>query len=105
MAVTGIQNRCSPVGCRRDRLACHSALSLSESGGLWPRNRRPWPALIRRVYEVNPLVCPACEGRMAILAFIEQEDVIFPIFRRLGLLADGVEPAEEGEARDLPPLR
>jgi hypothetical protein len=27
--------------------------------------------LIRQVYEVNPLVCPGCEGAMKIIAVIE----------------------------------
>lgn len=58
--------------------------------------RRAWAALIKRVYEVDPLVCPACGGRTAILALIEQKEGIFPILRRLGLLAD------RAEARDPP---
>jgi hypothetical protein len=33
-----------------------------------------WSALIKRVYEVDPLCCPKCGGTMAIVSFIEQED-------------------------------
>jgi len=32
--------------------------------------RRSWAQLIKRVYEVDPLVCPSCGGEMRIIAFI-----------------------------------
>jgi len=40
--------------------------------------RRRWAALIKRVYEVDPLVCPQCGGQMRVIAFVErrQRDVI-----------------------------
>jgi hypothetical protein len=37
-------------------------------------SRMRWSALIKRVYEVDPLCCPKCGGTMAIVSFIEQED-------------------------------
>ncbi|NOY74772.1 MAG: hypothetical protein GXP32_03150 [Kiritimatiellaeota bacterium] len=34
--------------------------------------RSRWAAMIKKVYEVDPLVCPKCGGgRMRIIAFIE----------------------------------
>jgi hypothetical protein len=36
--------------------------------------RMRWAALIKRVYEVDPLCCPQCGGTMAIVSFIEQKD-------------------------------
>ena len=33
--------------------------------------RRRWAMLIQRVYQVDPLTCPKCGGRMKIIAFIE----------------------------------
>jgi hypothetical protein len=30
-----------------------------------------WAELIRKVYEVDPLLCPSCGGQMSIIAFIE----------------------------------
>jgi hypothetical protein len=43
--------------------------------------------LIKRVYEVDPLECPCCGGRMKIVSFIErrQTDVIERILRHCGL--------------------
>ena len=39
--------------------------------------------LIKRVYEVDPLECPKCQGEMKIISFIErrQRDVIERILR------------------------
>lgn len=36
--------------------------------------RMRWSALIKRVYEVDPLCCPQCGGAMTIVAFVEQKD-------------------------------
>ena len=47
---------------------------LSVSGGL-----------IKKIYDVNPLICSKCQGRMRILAFIEDEGVIKKILKHLGL--------------------
>jgi hypothetical protein len=44
-----------------------------------------WGGLIQKIYEIDPLTCPKCHGPMAVIAFIEAEDVIerpqSPIFR------------------------
>jgi hypothetical protein len=41
--------------------------------------RRRWAKLIRRVYQVEPLLCPKCQSKMRIIAFITQHDVIHKI--------------------------
>jgi hypothetical protein len=38
--------------------------------------RRRWAELIRRVYEVDPLVCPRCGGQMRVIGFITQPELI-----------------------------
>jgi len=43
--------------------------------------RRSWAQLIKRVYEVDPLVCPKCGGEMRIIAFIIDHDVVDAILR------------------------
>jgi hypothetical protein len=45
--------------------------------------RRSWAQLIKRVYEVDPLVCPSCGGKMRIIAFIIDHDVVDAILRHL----------------------
>jgi hypothetical protein len=39
---------------------------------------RGWAAMIRKVYEVNPLVCPDCGGTMKVIAFITDYDGVEP---------------------------
>ena len=45
--------------------------------------RRSWAQLIKRVHEVDPLVCPKCQGEMRIIAFIIDHDVVDAILRHL----------------------
>ena len=40
-----------------------------------------WAEMIRKVYEVDPLLCPSCGGEMRIIAFIENHPVIDKIIR------------------------
>ena len=49
----------------------------------WKAARRRWAELIRRIYEVDPLVCPRCGGQMRIIAFITEPRVIGKILRHL----------------------
>jgi len=37
------------------------------------------------VYEVDPLTCPKCQGRMKVIGFIEDQEVIKKILKHLGL--------------------
>jgi hypothetical protein len=47
--------------------------------------RITWAALIKAVYEVDPLKCPKCGGTMKIVAFIEEARVIEKILRHCEL--------------------
>jgi hypothetical protein len=50
--------------------------------------RLTWAALIKMVYEVDPLKCPDCGGTMKIVALIDrdrQADVVEKILRHCGL--------------------
>ena len=47
--------------------------------------RRNWARLIKKIYEVDPLVCPKCQGPMRVIAFIEDPVVIKKILKHLGL--------------------
>jgi hypothetical protein len=48
-------------------------------------SRQNWARLIQKIYEVDPLLCPKCQGTMKIIAFIEEFDIIEKILRHLGL--------------------
>ncbi len=55
--------------------------------------RRKWARLIRRVYEVDPLVCPSCGGEMRIISVILEHRVLTRI---LGHLArKGITPGRD----------
>lgn len=55
--------------------------------------RKRWAALIKQVYEIDPLSCPQCGAEMKIISFIkrDQSEVIEKILRHCGLW--GEEPA------------
>jgi len=55
--------------------------------------RSRWAALIKQVYEVDPLICPHCGQEMRIIAFIEkrdQYDVIKRILKHCNLWIESV---------------
>jgi hypothetical protein len=43
--------------------------------------RRSWAQLIKRIYEVDPLVCPSCGSEMKVIAFITEHDLVDAILR------------------------
>jgi hypothetical protein len=45
--------------------------------------RRSWAQLIKRIYEVDPLVCPTCGSEMKVIAIITEHDVVDAILRHL----------------------
>jgi hypothetical protein len=47
--------------------------------------RKNWARLIQKIYEADALVCPECQGRMRILAFIEDPEVIKKMLKHLEL--------------------
>ena len=47
--------------------------------------RKNWARLIQKIYNVDPLICPKCSGKMRIISFIEDETVIKKILKHLNL--------------------
>jgi len=41
--------------------------------------------MIKKVYQIDPLICPQCGGRMTIISFIEDHKVIDKIIAHLKL--------------------
>jgi hypothetical protein len=50
-----------------------------------PVPSRGWAEMIRKVYEVDPLICPRCGGRMRVVAFLTEYAVVDRIIRHLEL--------------------
>lgn len=45
--------------------------------------RKRWADMLRRVYEVDPLVCPSCSGAMRVVGFITRRETIERILDHL----------------------
>ena len=75
--------------------------SILEPDGSFKEYRRNWARLIQKLYEIDPLCCPKCSGKMRILGFIEDEQVIEKILKHLGLWDVKAKPPPKANA---PPL-
>jgi len=59
--------------------------SILEPEGSSKAFQKNWARLIQKIYEVDPLTCTKCQGKMRIIAFVEDEEVIKKILKHLGL--------------------
>jgi len=50
--------------------------------------RRSWAQLIKRIFEIDPLVCPSCGSEMKVIAFIIDHAVVDQILRHLKRCAE-----------------
>ena len=79
---------------RRRRVVPHApGYRRRRAGGV---RRYPWAELLRRVFEVNVLVCPHCGGARRLLAAITAPESIERVLRAMGL---------PHEAADVAPAR
>jgi Zn finger protein HypA/HybF involved in hydrogenase expression len=58
---------------------------ILEQEGSTKECRKNWARLIQKIYEVDPLTCPKCSGKMKVISVIEDEEVIKKILKHLGL--------------------
>ena len=47
--------------------------------------KQNWARLIQKVYEVDPLICPKCQGQMKIISIIDDFEIIDKILKHLDL--------------------
>ena len=52
---------------------------------LQPIPSKGWAEMIRKVYEVDPMLCPKCGGRMKVIAFLTDFSVVDRIIGHLKL--------------------
>jgi hypothetical protein len=64
--------------------------------------RKNWARLIRKIYEVDPLTCPKCQGTMKVVIFIEDKDVIEKILKHLGIWLVKKKPSARTNAPSAP---
>jgi hypothetical protein len=72
----GLRRRAAPAGAAPSVPMVSPKLAPTEA-------TRRWAALLRQIYEVDPLVCPRCAGAMRIVACITQAAVIDQILTHL----------------------
>ena len=63
--------------------------------------RLSWAKLIRRVYEIDPLLCPFCGAEMKVLAFVTDFATARAIRRSLKLPAQQPEPLAHGPPHEI----
>jgi hypothetical protein len=81
-----------PVDCKGD------ATSDERPRELAVPSRIDWATLLHRVWQLDALVCPRCEGRMRFIATITERSVIVRILDHLGIPSERViaAPARSG---------
>jgi len=74
-------------GLRKKDKSASSAISHADEDltAYQKKCRSAWARLIRKIYEVDPLLCPRCKHPMKIVAFIEEDSTIQKILKHLGL--------------------
>jgi hypothetical protein len=65
--------------------ARHEAFPLRMVEELRPIPSKGWAEMIRKVYEVDPMLCPQCGGTMKIIAFLTDYPVVDKIIHHLKL--------------------
>ena len=66
------------------RVVPHAPVRRRRAG----RRRYPWAELMRRVFEVDVLLCPGCGGRRKVLAAIHDPDSIRRVLGALGISSE-----------------
>ncbi len=62
---------------------------------------RNWARLIQKIYEVDPLTCPKCQGSMRVISIIEDQEVINKILGHLGLCQTNQRPPPKPKSLEL----
>jgi hypothetical protein len=67
----------------------HASIVTSDST---PEIGVSWAALIKKVYEIDPLLCPYCGGKMKIIAFITEHATVTHILQHIRIPAQRPDP-------------
>jgi len=68
---------------KKANLAAFPLLIMEEE--LRPIPSKGWAEMIRKVYEVDPMICPQCGGMMKVIAFLTDYPVVDRIINHLKL--------------------
>jgi len=68
-------------GMRKKADADDTILTILPNETSYSEARQNWARLIQKIYEVDPLVCPKCQGQMKIISIIDDFEIIDKISR------------------------
>ena len=71
-------------GKRKKQCTCESGFVIEDDNHNKGCNKS-WARLIKKIYEVDPLICPKCGGDMRIIAFMEDYKIVRKILDYLGI--------------------
>ena len=66
--------------------------------------KQNWARLIQKIYEVDPLICPKCQGPMRIISIIDDFGIIDKILKHLDLWDVRNHDPPETESVNIPEL-
>jgi hypothetical protein len=81
---------CSSPTARSTTTASSSPSSKSKSTSVSSPYRLDWAALLKRVFGLDVLKCSRCQGKMRLIACIEDPAVATGILEHLGLRAEAL---------------
>jgi len=70
-------------GRRKKQGACESDFVIEDDNNKGAN--KSWARLIKKIYEVDPLICPKCGGQMRIIALLEDYKIVKKILDYLGI--------------------
>ena len=77
-----------------------SILEREESSNDYKRN---WVRLIQQIYEIDPLTCPKCSGKMKGISVIEDSEIVKKILKHLGLWDQKARPPPKANSPPMTP--
>jgi hypothetical protein len=66
--------------------------------------RRNWARLIQNIYQIDPLLCPKCQGPMKVIAFIEDDALIRKILQHIGLWETRIHDPPQSDDTHIPAI-
>jgi hypothetical protein len=76
-------NRSRGARAARGQAPVHGSVDVKDDAPNLRARRRSWARLLRRIFEVDPLLCPKCQSQMKIVSVLTDPPVVDRILRHL----------------------
>ena len=64
---------------------------------------KQWRELIKKIWEVDPLICPGCGGEMKIIALLHDGEIVAKILKPLRLWSEPAPDTARGSPKSVRP--